>query len=733
MPAASRAMPVAIAAVLGLTAMLTSIWAALGQLALAAAALLAMHAAFRPAARPTVLALAAALAWACVLALAWHFARDHFALRYVWLYSSAELAPQLKIANVWGGDEGSTLLLAACCTSLAAAGARAGPDAARGSVAAAIAAWYCLTVLWLAPFAATPADWLAQAPSQGMNAHLMKPWMLLHAPLVLAAYAWALMLAGPALDALRGRPGPWPALARARARRAWVVLTAGIGFGMLWAFEDAMYGQVWHWDPVQTAVFCLWCLLGAHLHGVAGWGVGRRRWRTMPWAGALAAAAVPLVMAVTRNPVLASSHRYVGADSWMSHLVLALALLLLAVGCARAGRRCAVQPAWAGERPGAGLGLWLTQLCFLLAAAAAALQLALAFGAGWPALPRPDAYQPFLAMLANLSTGAELAALRAAFAQWDVDGYLLARSLLLPLAGVGLVGGWHFFRRVSVGAGRLSLLLALTLMAVVAGGGGIMTRYYAGSGILSQQIVAVLPLLDASLAGGGYLALGAVAWAAHALRRGGRKGLASAIPLAAIHAGVALALWGGLLATTMNSYTQHEIAFAGVPTDWARDRHGYAFRLAELQLAPLRDGGVGAAAGVQALTRIEVRGPAGEVLDGQALYRDSRSPPERYDGPMRQICELLDYRYARHVGTAGYLLQPLIEHGWQRALQLWVSPAAVVEALEGRGGGTAVVVVVKVFPFLSLLWAGLLLVLLGGAWLALFAARGLPGGGARTR
>lgn len=722
MPVPSRAASVVIVA---LAAVLASIWATLGQLALAAAALLATHAAFRPAARSTVLALAAALAWACVLALAWHFARDHFTLRYVWLYSSAELPPHLKIANVWGGDEGSTLLLAACCASLAATGARAGVDASRGSIAAAIAVWYCLTALWLDPFAATPPEWLAQAPFQGMNAHLMKPWMLLHAPLVLVAYAWTLMLAGPAFDALRGRPGPWPAVARAYARRAWLVLTAGIGFGMLWAFEDAMYGQVWHWDPVQTAVFCLWCLLGAHVHGLAGWGVGRRHWRVMPWAGALAAAAVPLVMALTRNPLLASSHRYVGADSWMVHLVLAAALLLVAAWGARAGRRTDAHPERLCEGAGVGLGLWLTQLCFQFAAATAALQLLLAFGAGALDLARPDRYTPFLAMLTNLTTGAELAALRAAFAQWDVDGYLLARSLLVPLVGVGLVGGWYFFRRISVGAGRVSLVFALAVTALVAAFGGMTTRDYAGMGVLSQQIVAMLPLLDASLAGGAYLALGAAALATHALRRGGRKGFATAVPLAAIHAGVALALWGGLLATALNSYTQHEIVFDGSPTDWVRDRHGYAFRFADLQVAPLRDGGVGTPAGVQALTAIEVRGPAGEVLDGQTLYRDSRSPPERYDGPLRQVCELLDYRYARHVGTPGYLLQPLIDQGWRRAVQFWIAPAAVVESLAGRGSGELVVVVVKVFPFLSLLWAGLLLVLLGSAWLAFFA-RGVP-------
>ncbi|WP_341648443.1 hypothetical protein [Thauera humireducens] len=127
---------------------------------------------------------------------------------------------------------------------------------------------------------------------------------------------------------------------------------------------------------------------------------------------------------------------------------------------------------------------------------------------------------------------------------------------------------------------------------------------------------------------------------------------------------------------------------------------------------------------VQALTTIEVRGPDGERLDGQTLYRDARAPSERFDGPLRQVCELLDYRYARHVGTPGYLLQPLIDQGWGRSVQFWVSPAAVVGALDGSGGGPAIVVV-KVFPFMSLLWIGLLLLLFGSTWLALSGARGV--------
>lgn len=711
MAAPARAWPAALAA-----AALAAWWPAAGQLALAAAGLLAAHAALRAGRREGALALAAALAWGCVLALGWHFAADRFGLRYVWLYGSAELPLHLKVASLWAGDEGTTLLLAACCASLAAAGARGGLDGRRWSVAAAIAAWYCLTASWLEPFAPTPQDWLAQSPSQGMNVHLMKVWMLFHAPLVLAAHAWALALAGPALAALRGDAPGWPAMARAWGRRAWVVLTAGIGFGMVWAFEDAMYGQLWHWDPVQTAVFCLWCFLGAHLHGIVGWGAGRRRWRVMPVAALLAAATAPLAMAVTRNPVLASSHRYVGADSWMSHLALGGLLLAGAAWCAFRRRPAAV-PA-PDARAASDPGRWLAQLGFLAAGAAAALQLAAAFAAGLAGMPRPEAYKPFLAMLANLTGGAELAALRAAFEQWDVDGYLLARALLVPLAGLGCAGGWYFLRRISRRLGWVSLAVAVAAAALAAVSGGVLTHGYAGAGILSQRVVAILSMLDASLVGGAYLAFGCAAWGGWLWRRAGWKGAAQPLALVAIHAGVALMLWGGLLATALNAYSQHELAFDGRAQEWVPARGGYAFRLAAIAVGAAGDGGVGSAAGVRAITTVELRGADGALADGQALYRDARAPLDRYDGPMRQVCELLDYRYARHVGTPGYVLQPLIEHGWARTVQFWIAPAAVAEAAAARDGAAVAVVVVKVFPFVSLLWSGLALTVLGGLWLA---------------
>ncbi len=702
----------------------TPIGAALLWLAVAGIAL----AAFMAAHRDRLLSLAAALLWGCLLALGWHFAADHFQLRYVWLYSSPDLALHLKLANLWGGDEGTTLLLAALCCTLAAGAARRGQAGA--VVVAVIAVWYGATALWLQPFAATPADWLARAPWQGMNAHLMKIWMLLHAPFVLAAYAWTLSLAGPALNALGGGLAVWPALAQARARRAWAVLTAGIGFGMIWAFEDAMYGQVWHWDPVQTAVFAVWCFLTAHVHGITGWRPGRAGWRWMPVAAALAAAMTAAAMAVTRNPALASSHRYVDAGTWASHVALAGTLLVAIAAALVRGQRAGAEAGM--QRKGASAwGMLLAQFTFLAAGALAAAELVHAFAASAWGVPRPEKFKPFLELLANMVHGADLASLRAAFDRWDVDGYALAAGLLLPLLAFGLVGGWYFSRRISARTGWATLAIAVLVCMAVVAGRGIMSRQYEGAGILSQHIVALLPLLDGALVAGAYLAAGCIAWAAIMLRRRGWRAARPTVAMAAIHLGAACMLWGGLLSTALNSYSQHELKIDASTQGWHRDRQGYEFRLAGIDIESAGDGssgdgGVTAPGAVRALARIQLRAPDGNDMDGQTLYRDTRPALERYGGPLRQACELLDYRYARHVAAPGYLLQPLIAHGWTRAVQVWVAPGELVAAMDGGDPSATAAVVIKVFPFSSLLWVGLVIAVAGCAWLA-FAPEGTRG------
>lgn len=705
--------------VLGLTAGSASIWPMLGNMLIATAGGLVAVAAFMKSRRVSLLRVSAVLLWACLLALAWHLGSDHFGIRYVWLYSSADVPIHLKLANLWGGDEGTTLLLAAFCTTLAATAAKRADSAI--DPFSLIAAWYVLTLLWLGPFTATPLEWLAQSPSQGMNAHLMKVWMLVHAPVILAAYAWTLSLAAPAILTLAGKAQRWSPVAHAHARRAWVLLTAGIGFGMIWAFEDATYGSVWHWDPVQTAVFAVWCLVTAHLHGIAQWRIGQPMWRMAPAAGLLAAVMTPVAMAVTRNEVLASSHRYVGADTWVSHLALACLLLVAGIVCLAVGARTPAVTAGERVRNLSAWGLRLTQIAFLLSGLLAAGALASAFISSGLGAPRPDELKPFFAALMNRARASELDALRAAFDQWDVDGYGLAQGLLLPLAIFGLVGGWYFVRRVSVRLAWGTLLLSFLACLAVAIEGGVLSRRYEGAGVLSQSIVELLPMLDASLVAGCYLALGCAAWALLSLHRGRWASSGYVLPLAMLHIGVIVMLWGGLLSTALNSYSQHDVPLQDTATvsEWQKDRHGYGFRIAGIHVDHQADGGFTRGEGkLRALTNVEVMAPGGGIVTAQTLYRDSRSTPENYGGPVRQVCEALDYRYARYASTPGYILHPLIEHHWSHAVQFWISPASLIAAMEGKGGPAVATVVVKVFPFSSLLWCGLVLTVLGAAWLA---------------
>lgn len=692
---------------------------AAGNLVVLGAGLCALAAGLRPDGRAAWARVAAALLWGTLLGLALLLLGDRFEVRYVWLYSGAELPPHLKLGNVWGGDEGTTLLLAAFCASLAAFGRG---QAMRVDATALIAAAIALLAAWLGPFSATPADLLAQAASRGMNAHLMKIWMLLHAPLVLAAYAWTLALAAPALAALGGHATQWPHHAHMRARRAWMLLTAGIGFGMVWAFEDAMYGLVWHWDPVQTAVFAVWCLLGAHLHGVPGWRAGRPAWRWMPAAALFAAVLTLVAMGVTRHEALASSHRYVGAAS--APVYFALAALLAAAGAAmwwRGRTRVAPTPLRQGF---AAWGLRLTQYAFAVVAAAAAAHLAWAFHASAQELPRPDDLKPFFATLAGWARGSELPALRAAFSQWDVDGYALARAALYPLILIGLLGGWFFMRRLSPRLGWISLALAALACGGVWLEGGLLTHEYTGTGVLSQRIVAVLPRIDASLAAGAYLALAASAWSIRTAARTSARGYVLAVGL--VHVGAMCALWGALLSTALNGYSQHVITLSD---DWQRDHHGYAFRVTGVDVERTADGGRADGDGFRAFAHIELLTPSQSLVSGQTLYRDGRSAIEGYSGPMREICEILDYRYARYADSPGYVLHPFIERGWARDVQLWVSPAAAVAALEGDPQTPQATVVLRYFPFISLLWLGLALTAAGALWLAFApqrARRGKP-------
>ncbi len=692
--------------------------------------------------RPSVRLLAwravlGALCGACA-ALALHLLADHFQLRYVWLYSSAALPAYLKASNVWGGDEGTVLLLATFCMAIAMRGARLPGWGGRGN--GLVAAWYAATAAWLGPFSATPPEWLAAQASQGMNAHLQTFWMAFHAPLILAAYAWTLAPAGAALGALsKGDPAYGP-IALGYGRRAWLVLTAGIGFGMVWALEDFTFGQIWHWDPVQTAAFAVWALSGAVLHGARRWRPEGAKRRLLPVLSLLAAALACVAMSVTRSEVLASSHRYIGTTSWLSHLALAgvLAGLTLwyagkafwADAAAMGWRNRSALPRSASRGVSRNVSDWALDLAIYLFAAAALLAAGVLFKAHlyeWLHVEKASDLMPFFETLTTWADAEELVELRRAFERWDVDGYALGAWLAPILTLLGLAGGYAFLRR---SFGKVVSIAVTLFMVALSGGiawhGGWLTERYSGEGVLSQSIVEVLPWLDAALLGGVFLLGASFAWCAMSVRRawgGGRRlsTLRYTGSLALIHGGAVIALAGGLCATVMNSYFSITIPPSEALDQW----HGIA---GEMKVRIRPDGGGENFSGYRAIAQVELQ-TDDRTVAGHALFQDSRELPPGYQGPVRQLCEVLDYRYARHVGDRGYVLHPFIVRGWSQDVQVWLPASSRLVtpgvAAAGENEETQSVVVIRRYPFVSFVWVGLLAMVLGSAL--------LPGLGAAVR
>lgn len=682
------------------------------------AAVLALYGACSRWQRKTALDAALALWLAALLALSLHLLLDHFDYRYVWLYSAPALPVHLKIANVWGGDEGTWLLLAALVGLSARALLRY--DGWAGPGALLLAAAFGFGAAYWSPFLPTPPDDLAQASSRGLNAHLLRVWMALHPPLVFAAYAFILAPAGAALEALVRGTGAFERVCSTFARSGWLILTAGLAVGMWWAYEDFTFGQFWHWDPVQTSVFVVWAFAAAQLHGLRQYRQRGFLARTTPTFALLSASAVLISMAVTRSESLASSHRYIGATSVYALFAMAGAVLVAtAIGWACSRHRSTRSRVRSNETR---LLVTLAVIVFGLMGIVGALHLAQAYWSAWAELPRPDSLKPFFETLSRFAAPEELASLRRAFAQWDVDNFSLNRWLTPVAVMVGLLGGRAFLPirsrvtawGITAGVGCIALASALLLEPL--------ESLYRGTGMTSHATVDNFPWLDALLVTVAYLLISSLWWVGRLLPRLRARAVRSYFaPVGLAHLGIMLALVGALAASVLDSYTQKELVY---PDDFGRAQRfadGYRLQIDLDRETYAHDGGVSHEAGpaFSAIARVQLGlerdGEALTLGSGQALYRDTRAPTDDGAGPLRKLCEIVDYRYARYAGDPGYMLHPYIHRGWLRDVQVWV-PALRYDAggqdlsphaLASARRVATVPVVVKTFPLLSLLWIGL--------------------------
>jgi cytochrome c-type biogenesis protein CcmF len=465
-------------------------------------------------------------------------------------------------------------------------------------------------------------------------------------------------------------------------------------------------------------VFVVWALITAQLHGLGRYHPRGRFSLLLPGLAALNGIAVLLSMAITRSPTLASSHRYVGDSSLPLLLALAGALTALTLWALGLGLRRLRARA---PRPAEPTALLMVAIGGLLAAAAIGTwHIGWAYLGAWLGWARPESLKPFFETLARWAGPAEIAALRAAFAQWDIDRYGMNAALVPVLVALTLAGA-HYFAPIGDRRARwlltatvaaLALLCALVLHPAQA--------LYDGTGMTSSSTVAILPWLDALAVGACYLLLAAIAASLLAQGNWRARLWTWRVPVALIHAGLVVALIAGTAATVFDSYAQRMIAY---PEDFGgqiRFPDGFALSVTLENDGIHADGGRGGFRSIgQVAWQLERQGEIIEAAGGHAVYRDERPPVAGEYGPVRLMCEILDYRYARYASDSSQMIHPFIHRGAWRDVQVWLPAVEYGPGSDGDAPArrvTTVPLVLKVYPLMSWLWVGLALMLAGVAW-----------------
>ena len=240
-----------------------------------------------------------------------------FEVAYVYEHVSTYLKPAYVLAAFWAGLEGSQLLwlwMLAIFTALLVI--CAGPPGIASCGPMPWPSWpltqafFALLLIRLT----NPFELLSAVPVEGMslNPLLQNFWMIIHPPIIFAAYAlWTIPFAYALAALVTGRlDATWLRGTRRWTLAAWASLGIGILVGAWWAYLELGWGGYWGWDPVENSSFIPWLVGTAFVHSAI---IQERRDMFRAWNVLLAALTFVLTVFatfVTRSGLIQSVHAF---------------------------------------------------------------------------------------------------------------------------------------------------------------------------------------------------------------------------------------------------------------------------------------------------------------------------------------------------------------------------------------------------------------------------------------
>ena len=169
----------------------------------------------------------------------------------------------------------------------------------------------------------------------GLNSALLNLWILIHPPILFLAYALlTIPFAASILLLIKKRKNStsWVEIVKPWLRYSWLFLTLSLAFGGLWAYEILGWGGYWAWDPVETSSLLPWILLTAALHLLGRMHDKTKKFTTL--APALISTAFLLVLYstfITRSSLWGSIHSFEETELTTSLKIILIFIITSAI------------------------------------------------------------------------------------------------------------------------------------------------------------------------------------------------------------------------------------------------------------------------------------------------------------------------------------------------------------------------------------------------------------------
>jgi len=202
------------------------------------------------------------------LLLLYYFLSGDYSYRYVFEYSSSDLSFFYLISAFWAGQRGTYLLWLLLLALLGYYLLRRGRQYTSYAMffQGLINLFFGIMLLVLSPFEKLPVP---QPDGAGLNPLLKDPWMVVHPPIIFLGYAAVALPCVIALAALvKKNYKDWVTVSFAPAALGAMALAAGNIMGGFWAYKTLGWGGYWSWDPVENSSFIPWMTSLALIHGL---------------------------------------------------------------------------------------------------------------------------------------------------------------------------------------------------------------------------------------------------------------------------------------------------------------------------------------------------------------------------------------------------------------------------------------------------------------------------------